>query len=231
MESTATTMYTQVTLERTVPGSGHAFTVILDARRVAYLPQTGHLLVSDLHWGKSETFQRHGIPIPDSLLQSDLSRLTALIETYQPKSLLVLGDLIHGKLGLSEELNRKILAWRAANPLPIHLIIGNHDRSVRLVAEQWDIELVGEQWRQAPFLFSHHPETETNWFNWCGHIHPMVQLRSQHDSLRLPCFHLTPTGATLPAFSAFTGGTTIKPSLADEVFALSEGHIIPVTST
>lgn len=229
MESTTASTHTQVTLERTAPGSGQSFTVVLDARRAAYLPQTGHLLVSDLHWGKSETFQRHGIPIPDSLLQSDLARLTALIETYQPKSLLVLGDLIHGKLGLSEELNRKILAWRAANSLPISLIIGNHDRSVSLVAEQWGIALVGEQARHAPFLFSHHPETEANWYNWCGHIHPMVQVRSKHDSLRLPCFHLTPIGATLPAFSEFTGGATIKPASGDEIFALAEGHIIPLS--
>lgn len=214
-------------IEQALP-SGVTFNAILDARRAAYLPASASLLVSDLHWGKSETFRKHGIPIPDALLLSDLARLTALIDEYQPLRLLVLGDLIHGGLGLTEELDQKILAWRSENGIPLTLIAGNHDRKVDAVAERWGIEVIWETLREPPFLFSHHPEVEADYFNWCGHIHPTVKISGFSDSLRLPCFHLTPSGATLPAFSEFTGGFNIKPAPKDRIFALSDGLVIPV---
>lgn len=214
-------------IEQALP-SGVIFKAILDARRAAYLPESSSLLVSDLHWGKSETFRKHGIPIPDALLLSDLARLTALIDAYQPRRLLVLGDLIHGGLGLTEALNRKILDWRSENGIPMTLIAGNHDRKVDTVAERWGIEVIREVLREPPFLFSHHPEVKTDYFNWCGHIHPTVKISGFSDSLRLPCFHLTEFGATLPAFSEFTGGFNIKPSPRDRVFALSDDLVIPL---
>ncbi|WP_373531925.1 ligase-associated DNA damage response endonuclease PdeM [Vampirovibrio sp.] len=216
-----------IRVEQTL-SSGVSFQVTLDHRRAGYLPHCGSLLVSDLHWGKSETFRQHGIPIPDALLLADLARLSALIEDYQPRRLLVLGDLIHGGLGLSEGLHEKILTWRAQNPISVVLVAGNHDRKMHTVAAQWGIDVIEQALREPPFLFSHQPEIETGFFNWCGHIHPAVKICSASDSLRLPCFHLTPHGGTLPAFSKFTGGFNIKPTRQDRIFALSDDLVIPV---
>jgi uncharacterized protein len=220
----------KISIEHTL-ASGQRFPVVLDARRAAYLPDSSTLLVSDLHWGKGETFRLHGIPIPDSVLQSDLARLSELIADYQPTRLLVLGDLIHGVWGLTDELNRKIKEWRGENGLPIILIAGNHDRQVDKVAQGWGIDVVKDSLLEPPFLFSHHPEMDANQpdlYNWCGHIHPVIRLSSAMDRLRLPCFHLQAYGATLPAFSEFTGGYNIQPKTGDRVFALSDGILIPI---
>lgn len=208
---------------------GLDFSVILDARRAVFIPRCQTLLVSDLHWGKGETFRMHGIPIPDAVLQADLARLTDLLQSHQPQRLLVLGDLIHGAHGLTGPLDEKIRAWRAQNPVPITLIAGNHDRKITLVAEQWGIDVMAEGLHDPPFWFSHHPEPRPDAFNWYGHLHPTVQLSAGGDRMRLPCFHLNASGGVLPAFSAFTGGFNIKFTLGDGVFAVAEDLIIPVS--
>lgn len=210
--------------------NGEEAPVVLDARRAAFLPESGSLLVSDLHWGKSETFRKHGIPIPDSLLQSDLNRLSALIHEHRPEQLLILGDLIHGPLGLTDALQEKIRNWRNRFSIPMILIAGNHDRKVAQAAEHWDIAVLRESWEEGGFLFSHQPEQKPEQFNWCGHIHPTVRITGQADSLRLPCFHIERHGATLPAFSEFTGGYNIQPASGDQVFALADGLVIPLTT-
>ena len=217
----------KVEIEQTLP-SGLSFQAVLDGRRAVYLPESARLLVTDLHWGKGETFRRHGIPIPQAVLQTDLARLSSLLDDYQPKRLIILGDLIHGPTGLTDALNQQIIDWRAEHAGEITLVAGNHDRCIERVATLWDIEVIREVLVESPFSFSHHPEARENSFNWSGHVHPTIRLSSPTDTLRLPCFYFTVTGATLPAFSEFTGGYNIQPESKDRVYALSEGQVIPI---
>jgi len=218
-----------VEIEQTLP-SGLSFPAVLDGRRAVYLPDGERLLVTDLHWGKGETFRRHGIPIPQAVLQADLARLSSLLDEYQPKCLMILGDLIHGPAGLTDELVQRILEWRNKQACPIILIAGNHDRRIEGVATIWNIEVCREVMVEAPFSFSHHPESRENSFNWSGHVHPTIRLSSATDTLRLPCFHFSEMGATLPAFSEFTGGYNIQPKPGERVYALSDGLVIPIGS-
>ena len=213
-------------IEHGLPG-GEKFQATLDGRRAVYLPGCQSLLVADLHWGKGETFRKHGIPIPDALLLSDLRRLSALIDDYQPQRLLVLGDLIHGVAGLTEGLDRTILEWRSEHGLPIVLIAGNHDRSIEKVADRWGIQVIKESLEEMPFAFSHEQLTG-GFFNWSGHVHPAIRLAGRVDSMRFSCFHFNRYGATLPAFSEFSGGFNIQPNAEDRVFALSDGLVIPL---
>jgi DNA ligase-associated metallophosphoesterase len=208
--------------------AGQNFQAVLDGRRAVYLPGCKSLLVADLHWGKGETFRKHGIPIPDAVLLSDLRRLSELIDAYQPQRLLVLGDLIHGAAGLTEGLDHTILEWRADYGLPMVLIAGNHDRCIEKVADRWGVRVIQENVEESPFSFSHEQLTGNDFFNWSGHVHPAVRLAGRVDSMRLPCFHFNRYGATLPAFSEFTGGFNIQPNAEDRVFAISDGLVIPV---
>lgn len=204
--------------------------VTLDYRRAAFLQEQATLLVSDLHWGKGETFQKHGIPLPAALvLADDLQRLSDLINFHRPRRLLILGDLIHGREGLTPSVMETVLAWREQHSLPILLVQGNHDRAVQSAAHTWDIEVSVTDIREGNYLFSHHPRVAPEAFNWCGHIHPAIRLRSKTDRLRFPCFHLTPAQGTLPAFSFFTGGYNIQPGPADQIFAVGDPFITPVS--
>src|SRR5262249_44263696 len=145
-----------------------------------------------------------------------------------PKRLIILGDLIHGPTGLTDVLNQQIIDWRARHAGEMILVAGNHDRCIESVAARWNIEVIQNALVEPPFSFFHHPEIQENGFNWSGHVHPTIRLSSATDTLRLPCFYFTETGATLPAFSEFTGGYNIQPKPADKVYALSEGQVIPI---
>lgn len=202
--------------------------VMLDCRRAVYLADLRILLVADLHWGKGETFRKYGIPIPMTVLQADLARLSDLLAFYRPERLLILGDLIHGRDGLTPMLSEIILRWREKNPVAIDLIEGNHDKAIREVADAWGIGLIPEFWQEGGFLFSHAPMEQEGVFNWCGHIHPTVRLSSPTDQLRLPCFQLTDTQGLLPAFSLFTGGFNVQRKPADRVFVVGDDFVLQV---
>ena len=82
-----------------------------EQERLTFLPeralwrQKGRILmVADLHLGKAETFQAHGVPFPSDADTGTLNPLLDLCERWQPSRLIILGDLIHSRLGLSERL-------------------------------------------------------------------------------------------------------------------------------
>ena len=208
---------------------GFMFPVTLDYRRAIFLPESKRLLISDLHWGKGEIFRKHGIPVPFSAFEADLQSLSGLLHHYSPEQILVLGDLIHGKTGLTEPLIETVCAWRKQYPNKMILVAGNHDRAVESLADACEIDVLYSNLKENCFLFSHHPWHEPGFYTWCGHIHPTIRLTSATDMLRLPCFHLTANQGTLPAFSSFTGGYNVKPQPTDHIVAISANELIPIS--
>jgi DNA ligase-associated metallophosphoesterase len=217
----------QLSLQLQLP-NGQVEPIVLDYRRAVLLETSKTLLISDLHWGKGETFRRYGIPIPQNAFEADLQRLSALIRFHSPSRILILGDLIHGKAGLTAGLLQAVCDWRASYPISMTLVAGNHDRHVQNLADSCGIDVTYSNLREDGFLFSHHPIEEAGFYTWCGHIHPAILLTSPTDNVRLPCFHLTNTQGTLPAFSYFTGGYNVKPRIGDQVVAISGDSLIPL---
>ena len=177
--------------------------------KALYLPDEEALLVSDVHLGKAETFQSFGIPIPNQMNAENLGRLRSLCQLTKPKKLFILGDLFHSRQSLVPEV---LISWDTflkEIDAETALIVGNHDR--RLVAElpPLAMDCFVEAVALGPFLLSHEPEMRRGKaMNICGHIHPVVGLRSRTDSLRLPCFFVEydHRRLTLPSFGEFTGG-------------------------
>ena len=198
--------------------------------KALYLPEVDALLVSDVHLGKAETFQSFGIPIASGVNDENLDKLRSLIAQTHPKDLFILGDLFHSKKSLVPEV---LISWDdflKETAADVCLIVGNHDR--RLVSAlppmpmRCEIEAVGV----GPFLLSHEPEMQHGAkLNICGHIHPVVKLRSRTDSLRLPCFFLErkQRRLTLPSFGEFTGGYEVKITEDTCAYVNCEGDIIP----
>jgi hypothetical protein len=52
--------------------------------RCLYWPERGLLAAADLHWGKPESFQQHGIPLPAGVLKDDLERLSRALRRGPP---------------------------------------------------------------------------------------------------------------------------------------------------
>ena len=173
--------------------------------RALWREQGRQLMVADLHLGKAEVFQAHGIPLPTDGDRGTLNPLLQLCHAWAPEQLIVLGDLIHAREGLTPELRETLRSLPDLCGCEVLLIGGNHDRHCWIEGlPQLPSQCVGQLW------LSHAPETPpaADLLNVCGHLHPMTRLRSRADRLRLPCFAFDPEGPRLviPAFGQLTGG-------------------------
>lgn len=197
---------------------------IFDYRRAIFWSQHRVLIVADLHWGKDQFLRSHGVAVSDEVMNADLSRLSALLHHYDPRTLLVLGDLIHHEKALTPQVIARIAHFRQSWPCELILIKGNHDRYTDFPMS-WGIVEDSEFYFQ-DFLFSHeyHPKEKES-FQFAGHIHPMMRLRAGHDQIRLPSFILRQRSCLLPAFSYLTGGQDMRLQKGERAILVMEEGI------
>lgn len=69
--------------------------------RAVWWPLARTLFIADSHFGKAATFRAAGLPIPDAT-ETDLARLDRLLQSTIARRLIVLGDLLHNKRGITE---------------------------------------------------------------------------------------------------------------------------------
>lgn len=181
---------------------------IFDCRRTIYWPNEKILLATDLHWGKTTFLQQHGIAVPDKIFEEDLKRLSQVLQDYEVRTMVILGDLIHHEKSLGHGLIERVAHFRDQNPCELLLIQGNHDRFAHF-PESWGI-VEEKDFKLKNFYFTHEIKPKINQFQFSGHIHPMMKFRSGHDVLRLPVFSLREQSCLLPAFSHLTGGQDLK---------------------
>ena len=204
----------------------------LSPDRCIFWEEERSLIVSDLHFGKTGHFRKAGIAVPQSVYREDLLRLLCQIQYFQPRQLLVVGDLFHSRENKELAL---FLKWREDFPdLSIRLIEGNHD----ILHVDWynkaGIDVSREILRLGPFAFIHDitegaeatesgaaaADKEEPYF-FSGHIHPGIRIRGiGKQSLQFPCFYFGASYAVLPAFGRFTGTVSIDPMPEANVFAI-----------
>jgi DNA ligase-associated metallophosphoesterase len=190
--------------------------------RAALDPRRGVLLVADVHLGKAESFQARGVPLPSDGDTANLNRLLELAHRHGPARVVVLGDLIHSRLGLTAELRTKLAALPELLGCALELVGGNHERG------SWIAQLP-QQPSQAlgPWWLSHEPEPRAGLLNICGHLHPVALIGRGADRLRLPCFSYDPRQQrlALPAFGDLTGGHPSAPG--ERQWLVAEGAVVP----
>jgi DNA ligase-associated metallophosphoesterase len=200
----------------------------LSSDRCIFWEEERSLILSDLHFGKTGHFRKAGIAVPQSVYREDLQRLMAQVQYFQPRQLLVVGDLFHSRENKELDLFRK---WRDDFPgLAIRLIQGNHD----ILREDWyraaGIDVSEGCWRLKALAFVH-DITDIEDLAACGdgdpvyyfsgHIHPGIRIRGMGKQvLQFPCFYFGADYAVLPAFSRFTGTVPIDPLPESSVFAI-----------
>jgi len=211
----------------------HHLTVQLLPERAIYLPDQQALLVADLHVGKSETFQRFGIPVPTQVSHATLNRLAQLCDRLQPKQLFILGDWFHAKDGVVPEVLTPWAAFLEQRSMAVTLVVGNHDRHLldacmaalpSHIAVTTETEFVGLWLTHAP-----EPPPMGLPITLCGHVHPCIHLSSSLDKLRLPCFYWDRRSRVLilPSFGEFTGGYNLPLSPGVIAFAIAEQQVVP----
>ena len=201
---------------------------LLSAGRCIFWEEEKALILSDLHFGKTGHFRKHGIAVPQTIFKEDMQRLTVQVQYFKPEYLIIVGDLFHSHANKEMEL---FLKWRNDfDQLKIKLVIGNHD----ILPKDWytktDITCIKDQLQTGPFIFTHDKAEcadTADCYIFSGHIHPSVTIfGNAKQSLKFPCFYFTKTYGVLPAFGRFTGMHSIKPAKEDRVFALVENKIM-----
>lgn len=204
----------------------------LSPHRCLFWEERKMLVLSDLHWGKTGHFRKHGLPIPDGAAREDLHRLTQQIIFFKPEQVVIVGDMFHSHANLQME---QWIRWQADfTSIAFTLIKGNHDMLHRSFYTRSNIHLITDHWLQPPFYFVHDaadkPVTEDKGIiTVSGHLHPGISMKgSGKQSLRFPCYFFAAPNLYLPAFSQFSGMAIIRPGKKDQVFAIVGTEVIPV---
>ncbi|MGF1523556.1 MAG: ligase-associated DNA damage response endonuclease PdeM [Leptolyngbyaceae cyanobacterium] len=203
--------------------------LMLLAEKAAYMPEAEALLVSDVHLGKSETFQHFGIPVPNQINEATLNRLKQACDRTQACRLFVLGDLFHAKAGMVDTVIDSWLQFLNDTQLEAHLILGNHDRGLVDVLSQLSLTCHTQPIQLNTWVLSHEPLPIAEGINICGHVHPCVRLGGGSDRLRLPCFYWESDlqRLTLPSFGDFTGGYDVAIGHHATAYVVAEDRVIP----
>ncbi len=175
--------------------------VVCDHRGVLFLPDWSALVVSDLHLEKGSSLARRGSLVPPYDTLATLQRLIVLIDAYNPKMVICLGDSFHDNDGagrLTAQARTVLHAMMAGREWI--WIAGNHDDAV-------SAGISGESVSEAAIgalTFRHIPGT-TATGELSGHLHPGARIFRRGRSLRRRCFVTDGNRLILPAFGAYTG--------------------------
>ncbi|MBL7703084.1 MAG: ligase-associated DNA damage response endonuclease PdeM [Ferruginibacter sp.] len=205
---------------------GNSF--LLSAGRCIFWEEERTLILSDLHFGKTGHFRKHGIAVPQTIFKEDIQRLTAQVQYFKAKQLIIVGDLFHSHANKEMDL---FIRWRNDfAKLGIQLVIGNHDILPAGWYEEAGIDCIKNQLQAGPFIFTHDKaecSSVKDCYIFSGHIHPSVFLHGNaKQSLKFPCFYFTRTYGVLPAFGRFTGSHAISPAKGDQVFVLAQNKVV-----
>ncbi len=214
----------------TVCVAGEPLTLLPE--KAAYLAERQLLLIADAHIGKSMSFRRLGVPVPQGSTADNLANLSALIARLDVRRVVFLGDLLHSAHAQSPATQAAVAQWRELHPdLDLTLVRGNHDDRAGDPPAALGIEVVDAPLRLGPWALCHHPNARPDGYVLAGHLHPCVRLKGRaRERLRLPCFWFRDRVGVLPAFGGFTGMHPIDPQPHDRVFALAGDGVIEVPS-
>ncbi|MCS4302550.1 ligase-associated DNA damage response endonuclease PdeM [Chryseobacterium sp. BIGb0232] len=198
----------------------------LTNQRAVFWKKEKALILSDLHIGKTAHFRKNGIAVANHIMKSDLQRLSALIEYFQPEKFIVVGDLLHA--GDNSDVD-EFCQWRNQYPdLQFYLIEGNHDRISEALEKKLCLDFKASLLELGMFTFIHDFDKERSGFQITGHIHPGVVLNSAVKRIRLPCFAISENQLLLPAFSEFTGLDTKNLPKNSRFFVFTDAEIYEV---
>ncbi|WP_051279621.1 ligase-associated DNA damage response endonuclease PdeM [Hellea balneolensis] len=183
--------------------------LVLDSRKVAFIPESKTLLVADMHFEKGSYLREVGRSVLPSFDTHDtLERLSEIASDYGPKSIIALGDSFHD-VAADERLSPDAATRLNQLVTPdrdLIWILGNHDPDIpkTLYGQREDHIQTGD------FLLTHHPYAVEQGVNICGHYHPKAKIKAKLGSVSSPCFAISESCIILPSFGTYTGGLYVS---------------------
>jgi putative SbcD/Mre11-related phosphoesterase len=228
--------------------------VWLDARGAIWLETERVLAATDLHLGYAWAHRYEGNLLPLRVPDDTTARLSALIEHYAPRDLVLLGDVVHSTVplpALREELC--VLFEQLSKKTTLRLVIGNHDAQLAKLLQACGIEAaVMREFSAGPHLLVHGDGDDDRLARKqlaaakahrgrviIGHEHPAVHISDGvATGAKCPCFVCSSRLVILPAFSPWAAGTNIRAhnfmsSLArqfpmERAVAIAAGKLLPL---
>ncbi len=193
-------------------------TIHLLPEKALWWPAQKAIIVSDLHWGKTAHFRKHGIAIPTQVQAADEIKLATLIKDFSAEHLIIAGDLFHSKH------NNEVAAfshWRNAHAsLRITLVTGNHDILAAEHYASWQMEVHRDGFDIGPFVIKHDMSGDCERFCIHGHVHPAIVIKGpgRTGSIKIDCFATDAERLILPAFGRFTGNYVLDPARFSHIY-------------
>jgi DNA ligase-associated metallophosphoesterase len=197
-----------------------ASNVLLDGRLALFHQTQKWLAVADLHFGYELSQRAAGLLVPLWGMTSIEARLAELLDEYQPRQLIILGDLVHD--AASATAAGGLLA-RLRQRCEVTALTGNHDRHV-----ESSIDFV-PRWETRDFLFQHGHGAieETDRIRIIGHHHPAATVRDGAGlRLKYPALIQQKHCWILPAFSPWAGGVNWPDDGECRIWLCSPGRVL-----
>jgi len=180
-----------------------------------YWPNERALLVADLHLEKGSAFAARGLMLPPYDTRETLRKLAALIDRYNPETVISLGDSLHDPDGASRMDATDAETLRMLQDGRDWIwIVGNHDPKIDRALGGYvlsDLLVAG-------ITLRHEPRPGAVTHEIAGHYHPSARLVMHGTSLRRPCFVGNGLRLVMPAFGAYAGGLNIMDTAFDTLF-------------
>ncbi|MGI9525335.1 MAG: ligase-associated DNA damage response endonuclease PdeM [Hyphomicrobiaceae bacterium] len=196
-----------------IPICGQTF--VADVSGALFWPNKRTLVIADLHLEKGSAFAAKGQLLPPYDTRETLSRLTTVIDKFDARTVISLGDSFHDVEALSrmagDDLRRLEALLEHRNWI---WVSGNHDaRSAgQLGGDMTDKLEIGN------LVFRHEPQREKIAYEVAGHLHPAAKMSIRGHGVRRPCFVGNGRRLVLPAFGSFAGGLNVLNSAFDCLF-------------
>ena len=176
------------------------------------------LVVADLHLEKGSSFARRGVLLPPYDSAATLSSLAKVVERYNPRMVIALGDSFHdgeGPQRLSPADRGTLSALQCGRDWI--WISGNHDPdpAADIGGVFCDCVSIG------PFVFRHEPGASAGENEIAGHLHPVARVSARGRTMSRKCFASDGRRMVMPAFGAYTGGLNVR----DRAFAAIFGAL------
>lgn len=180
---------------------------VCDPFGALYLPETGVLVVSDLHLEKGAAFARRGQLLPPYDTFATLRLLEAIVARHDPRVVISLGDNFHDRRGSAEmpDVFRAMIAALARGREWIW-INGNHDPDGTCGLPG----ISADQLAYAGLTFRHEPTVGAPAGEVAGHLHPCATVRRREKTVRRPCFATDGSRLIMPSFGVTTGGLDLR---------------------
>jgi DNA ligase-associated metallophosphoesterase len=184
--------------------------LVPDPSGALWWPETGTLVVADLHLEKGASFARHGTMLPPYDTRATLARLEERISALKPARIVALGDSFHREdaADFLDEADARTLDALTRRQDWIW-VAGNHDPMPPSV--QLGGRVVNGALQLGPLVLRHEAvASPVDRGELSGHYHPKARIRVHGRSVSYRCFMADATRLILPAFGAYAGGLDVS---------------------